>query len=68
MKAIKFSVGKRGLQFIKGKISRGYRQETTMKRFRKILVRFEKTGRSCLALVHLACAIITWRKGGIIYG
>jgi putative transposase len=39
-----------------------------MNRFRKILVRFEKTDRSYLALVHLACAIITWRKVGIIYG
>jgi transposase len=39
-----------------------------MNRFRKILVRFEKTDRSYLALVHLACAIIAWRKVGIIYG
>jgi transposase len=39
-----------------------------MNRFRKILVRFEKTDRSYLGLVHLACAIITWRKVGIIYG
>jgi transposase len=37
-------------------------------RFRKILVRFEKTDRGYLALVHLACAIITWRKAGVIYG
>jgi len=33
-----------------------------MNRFRKVLVRFEKTDRSYLALVHLACAIIAWRK------
>jgi putative transposase len=39
-----------------------------MNRFRKILVRFEKTDKSYLALVHLACAIITWRKVGVIYG
>jgi putative transposase len=39
-----------------------------MNRFRKILIRFEKTDRSYLALVHLACAIIAWRKVGIIYG
>ena len=39
-----------------------------MNRFRKILVRFEKTDLSYLALVHLACAIIAWRKVGVIYG
>jgi putative transposase len=39
-----------------------------MNRFRKILVRFEKTALSYLALVHLACAIIAWRKAGVIYG
>jgi transposase len=39
-----------------------------MNRFRKILVRFEKTDRAHLGLVHLACAIITWRKVGVIYG
>lgn len=31
-------------------------------RFRKLLVRFEKTTESYLALLHFACAIITWRK------
>jgi putative transposase len=39
-----------------------------MNRFRKILVRYEKTDASYLALVHLACAIITWRMAGVIYG
>jgi putative transposase len=39
-----------------------------MNRFRKILVRFEKSDRGYLALVHLACAIITWRKVDGIYG
>jgi hypothetical protein len=39
-----------------------------MNRFRKILVRFEKTDRGYLALVHLACVFIAWRKTGIIYG
>lgn len=39
-----------------------------MNRFRKILVRFEKTDRAYLGLVHLACAIIAWRKIGIVYG
>jgi putative transposase len=37
-------------------------------RFRKILVRFEKTLSSYVALLHLAAAIICWRKVGVIYG
>jgi len=42
-----------------------------LNRFRKLLVRFEKKACSYEALVHLACAIICWRKidnGHIIYG
>jgi transposase len=43
-----------------------------LNRFRKLLVRFEKLERSCLALCHLAAAIIAFRKIGllenIIYG
>lgn len=38
------------------------------KRFRKLLVRFEKTTASYVALLHLAAAIICWRKLGVIYG
>ena len=38
------------------------------KRFRKLLVRFEKTTASYTALLHLAAAIICWRKIGLIYG
>lgn len=38
------------------------------KRFRKLLVRFEKTTASYEALLHLAAAIICWRKVGVIYG
>jgi transposase len=38
------------------------------KRFRKLLVRFEKTSASFVALLHLAAAMICWRKIGIIYG
>jgi len=37
-------------------------------RFRKILVRYEKTHSSYVALHHLAAAIICWRKIGVIYG
>jgi hypothetical protein len=35
-------------------------------RFRKLLVRFEKTDSSYVALHHLAAAIICWRKIGVI--
>lgn len=37
-------------------------------RFRKLLVRYEKTLASYEALNHLAAAIICFRKIGIIYG
>jgi len=39
-----------------------------LNRFRKILVRFEKTDRAYLGLLQLASAIITWKKAGVIYG
>ncbi|MHB1285941.1 MAG: IS5/IS1182 family transposase, partial [Leptospirales bacterium] len=37
-------------------------------RFRKLLVRYEKYERTYRALLHLAAAIIAFRKTGIIYG
>lgn len=37
-------------------------------RFRKILVRYEKLSDTYMALLHMAAAIITYRKVGIIYG
>ena len=37
-------------------------------RFRKLLVRFEQLHDSYLALVHLAAAIIAFRKAAPIYG
>ena len=39
-----------------------------LNRFRKLLVRYEKTNESYFALVCLACAIIAWRKTTTIYG
>lgn len=39
-----------------------------LNRFRKLLVRYEKFADSYEALVHLAFAIICWRKIGVIYG
>jgi len=37
-------------------------------RFRKLLVRYEKLVESYEALLHLAAAIIAFRKLGLIYG
>lgn len=37
-----------------------------LNRFRKILIRFEKTEASYLALLHLACAITCFRKAGVL--
>lgn len=39
-----------------------------LNRFRKLLVRYEKTNESYFALICLACAIIAWRKVAPIYG
>jgi len=37
-------------------------------RFRKILVRYEKRSDTYMALLHMAAAIIAYRKAGFIYG
>jgi putative transposase len=37
-------------------------------RFRKLLVRYEKLAETHMALLHMAAAIIAYRKIGIIYG
>jgi len=37
------------------------------KRFRKLLVRPEKMAKSFMALLHLAAAVICWRKVGVIF-
>ena len=37
-------------------------------RFRKLLVRYEKKSSNYLALLHLAAAIICFRKCGFVYG
>ena len=38
-----------------------------MNRFRKLLVRYEKKASSYIALLHMAAAIIAFRKAGFIY-
>ena len=37
-------------------------------RFRKLLVRYEKLAETYMALLHMAAAIIAFRKTGVIYG
>jgi len=37
-------------------------------RFRKLLVRYEKLSDTYMALLHMAAAIIAYRKVGVIYG
>ena len=37
-------------------------------RFRKILVRYEKLSETYMALLHMAAAIIAYRKAGFIHG
>jgi putative transposase len=36
-----------------------------MNRFRRILTRWEKKAENYLALLHLVCAIITYRRAGL---
>ena len=41
------------------------RTHSWMNRFRRLLVRWEKKARNYLAMLHLACAWITYRRAGI---
>jgi putative transposase len=56
---------------IPGYVSRRWVVEVShswFNRFRKLLVRYEKLTATYLALLHMAAAIIAFRKTGIIYG
>jgi transposase len=44
------------------------RTHSWFNRFRKLLVRFEKTAESFIALLALAAALICWRRSVSIYG
>ena len=44
------------------------RAHSSLNRFRKLLVRFEKTAASYDGLLELACALITFRQVIIIHG
>ena len=37
-----------------------------MNRFRRILIRWEKLPETYIAMLHLACGIITWRSTGLL--
>ena len=41
------------------------RTHSWMNRFRRILTRWEKKAENCLGLLHLVCAIITYRCAGL---
>ena len=41
------------------------RTHSWMNRFRRILVRWEKRADTYIAMLHLACGIITWRAIGL---
>lgn len=38
------------------------RAHSWLNRFRRLLVRWEKKPENYLAMLHLACAVITWRQ------
>jgi len=69
-------VRQRGEEIAEKKANPGYRarrwvvevSHSWFNRFRKILVRYEKLTESYLALLHMAAAIIAFRKAGVIYG
>lgn len=42
------------------------RTHSWMNRFRRILVRWEKRAETYIAMLHLACAIVTWRATGLL--
>jgi transposase len=39
------------------------RTHSWLNRFRRLLIRWEKRPENYLAMLHLACGIITWRTG-----
>jgi transposase len=42
------------------------RTHSWMNRFRRVLIRWDKTVRNYLAFLHLACAYITYRQSGLL--
>jgi transposase len=42
------------------------RSHSWMNRFRRVLIRWEKKAENYLGMLHIACAIITWRAAGLL--
>lgn len=42
------------------------RTHSWMNRFRRIVIRWEKLPETFIAMLHLACGIITWRATGLL--
>jgi putative transposase len=42
------------------------RTHSWMNRFRRILIRWEKRADTYVAMLHLACALITWKSCGLL--
>jgi len=42
------------------------RTQSGRNRFRRVLIRWDKTGRNYLGCLHLACAYITYRQSGLL--
>ncbi|MDY7034212.1 MAG: transposase, partial [Thermodesulfobacteriota bacterium] len=66
-------VKQRGEEIQEKKTIPGYKArrwivEVSFNRFRKLLVRYEKLTETYMALLHMAAAIIAFRKVGVIYG
>jgi len=67
-------IARRGVDQSKSKRVPGYRARrwvvertnSWMNRFRRLLIRWEKKRKNYLAMIHLACAWITYRQAGII--
>jgi putative transposase len=69
-------VKKRGEEIQEKKTIPGYKarrwvvevSHSWFNRFRKLLVRYEKLAETYMALLHMAAAIIAFRKVGVSYG
>ncbi len=59
-KSIKNEVGFRARRWVVE------RTHSWLNRFRRILVRWEKLTSTYIAMLHLACGIITWRAAGLL--
>lgn len=59
-KAIKHQAGFRARRWVVE------RTHSWMNRFRRILIRWEKIPETFIAMLHLACGIITWRATGLL--